>query len=54
MNYVAVVYAVVTLLMLGYWFIRGRRTFRRRDERHQEIEATIQKEVGRESRVVCN
>lgn len=35
MNYVSVVYAVVVVLMMTYWYVRGKRTFRRRDERHE-------------------
>ena len=36
MNYVSVVYAVVTAIMLSYWFIRGKSTYRNRDERKEE------------------
>lgn len=33
MNYVSAVYAVVFVLVIGYWFLRGHRTFRSKDER---------------------
>ena len=36
MNYVSVIYFIVTSILLIYWFIRGKRTFRRCDERHVE------------------
>ncbi|KAI9798522.1 MAG: hypothetical protein M1825_005327 [Sarcosagium campestre] len=43
MNYVSVVYFVVVVIMLGYWFIRGKRTFRRRDERHEIVEENVRR-----------
>ena len=33
MNYVVVVYFVVGVLLVAYWFARGKRTFRSREER---------------------
>ncbi|KAI9823426.1 MAG: hypothetical protein M1832_002436 [Thelocarpon impressellum] len=36
MNYVSVIYFIVTAVLLVYWFIAGKRTFRQRDERHVE------------------
>lgn len=44
MNYVCAVYAVVVAVLLVYWFVRGKRTYRDKDERNQEavmIEATV-------------
>ncbi|KAH8153639.1 uncharacterized protein LAJ45_02452 [Morchella importuna] len=38
MNYVSAVYAVVFVLVFGYWFLRGHRTFRSKDERVVEAE----------------
>ncbi|KAH0613863.1 uncharacterized protein H6S33_005749 [Morchella sextelata] len=38
MNYVSAVYAVVFVLVMGYWFLRGHRTFRSKDERVVEAE----------------
>lgn len=38
MNYVSAVYAVVFVLVIGYWFLRGHRTFRSKDERVVETE----------------
>lgn len=46
MNYVSVVYAVVTFIVLVYWFARGKRTYRNRDERHVEA-AALEDEVIR-------
>jgi choline transport protein len=36
MNYVCVVYAVVVAVLVCYWFARGKRTYRNRDERYEE------------------
>ncbi len=36
MNYVSLIYFIVTMILLVYWFVRGKRTFRQRDERHDE------------------
>jgi choline transport protein len=36
MNYVCAVYFVVVFILLVYWFVRGKRTYRNRDERHIE------------------
>lgn len=33
MNYVSAVYGVVAVIIMGYWYARGKRTFRSRDER---------------------
>ncbi|KAI9675293.1 MAG: hypothetical protein M1817_001196 [Caeruleum heppii] len=41
MNYVSGVYFVVATIMLVYWFVRGKKTFRRRDERHEVAEKVI-------------
>lgn len=38
MNYVSAVYAVVFALVMGYWFLRGKHTFRSKDERAVEAE----------------
>jgi len=37
MNYVSVVYAVVIAVLLVYWFARGKRTYRKREERRGSI-----------------
>lgn len=36
MNYVSAVYAVVVIVGLGYWFWRGKRTFRHQEERRTD------------------
>ena len=41
-NYVSAIYFIVTLILLSYWFIRGKRTFRRRDERHGAANANFE------------
>ncbi|KAI9659676.1 MAG: hypothetical protein M1829_006549 [Trizodia sp. TS-e1964] len=41
MNYVCVVYAVVFIVMIGYWLIYGKLTFRRRDERLVQAEIAV-------------
>ena len=41
-NYVSAIYFIVTLILLSYWFIRGKRTFRRRDERHGAVNLNFQ------------
>ncbi|KAI9841822.1 MAG: hypothetical protein M1837_000368 [Sclerophora amabilis] len=41
MNYVSAVYGVITVVMLSYWFIRGKTTFRRRDERHERADVVM-------------
>ncbi|KAI9752349.1 MAG: multiprotein-bridging factor 1 [Chaenotheca gracillima] len=41
MNYVSAVYGVITAIMLSYWFIRGKATFRRRDERHEVADVAL-------------
>jgi choline transport protein len=38
MNYVCVVYAVVLGVVVSYWWSRGEKTYRSRDERHCEAE----------------
>lgn len=45
MNYVSAVYFVVVVILLVYWFVRGKRTFRNVDERKAEA-------VGLEEEVV--
>ncbi|KAI9779124.1 MAG: hypothetical protein M1816_003747 [Peltula sp. TS41687] len=40
MNYVSVVYAVVTGVALGYWWTRGKRTFRTRHERREGLQGS--------------
>lgn len=42
MNYVSAVYGVVFALIMGYWFRRGKNTFRSKDERAVEAEQFIQ------------
>lgn len=42
MNYVSAVYGVVFFLVMGYWFLRGKHTFRSKDERAIEAENFIQ------------
>lgn len=42
MNYVSAVYAVVFILIIGYWFLRGKHTFRSKDERAVEAEQFTQ------------
>lgn len=42
MNYVSAVYAVVFILIMGYWFLRGKHTFRSKDERAIEAEQFAQ------------
>lgn len=37
MNYVVVVYFVIAVLLVAYWFLRGKRTFRSREEREGNI-----------------
>jgi hypothetical protein len=37
MNYVVVVYFVIGALLIVYWFARGKRTFRSREEREGQI-----------------
>ena len=46
MNYVSAVYGVVTSIVVIYWFARGKRTYRNRDERHVEA-AALEDEVIR-------
>ncbi|KAI9806136.1 MAG: hypothetical protein M1833_004543 [Piccolia ochrophora] len=43
MNYVCVVYAIVIVIMLSYWFARGKSTFRRRDLRHEEADVVLRR-----------
>lgn len=38
MNYVCAVYGVVVAILLVYWFVRGKRTYRNKDERHHDAE----------------
>jgi choline transport protein len=38
MNYVCAVYGVVVFILGVYWFVKGKRTYRNRDERHIEAE----------------
>jgi choline transport protein len=38
MNYVCVVYFVVIVILLTYWFVRGKATYRKKDDRHHEAE----------------
>lgn len=38
MNYVSAVYAVVVIIILVDWFVRGRRSYRGQDSRHREVE----------------
>lgn len=42
MNYVSVVYGVIFALMMSYWWIRGKRTFRSRDEREDVAKHAIE------------
>lgn len=37
MNYVSAVYGVVTAILLGYWFARGKKTYRKREERKESV-----------------
>lgn len=37
MNYVSAVYGVVTAILLGYWFARGKKTYRKREERRGSV-----------------
>jgi len=37
MNYVCVVYVVVLVLVLVYWWVRGEKTYRNREERYEEV-----------------
>jgi choline transport protein len=46
MNYVSAVYAVVTFIVLVYWFARGKRTYRNRDERRVDA-SVLEEEVTR-------
>lgn len=39
MNYVCAVYGAVIFILSGYWWIRGKRTYRNKDERHTEAVA---------------
>lgn len=38
MNYVSVVYAVVVVIIIIDWYVRGRREFRGQTTRHNEAE----------------
>ncbi|KAI9891285.1 MAG: hypothetical protein M1814_002975 [Vezdaea aestivalis] len=51
MNYVSAVYGIVTFLSLSYWFIKGKKTFRRREQRHEQAEITAEK-TRRDSHIV--
>ncbi len=41
MNYVSAVYGVVGIIVIGYWFARGKRTFRSKREREEEVPAVM-------------
>jgi choline transport protein len=41
MNYVSAVYGVVMFLVLTYWVVRGKRTFKNAEERIAEAEAIV-------------
>lgn len=53
MNYVCAVYFVVIVGGIGYWYGRGKRTFRNQDERHRDaglaLEHDVQPVVSRSS-----
>lgn len=38
MNYVSAVYAVIVVIILIDWYLRGRRSYRGQTTRHEEIE----------------
>ncbi|KAF8250557.1 amino acid transporter [Wilcoxina mikolae CBS 423.85] len=46
MNYVSAVYAGVFLIIFVYWFARGKRTFRSREEREGTSQAILQSEAA--------
>ena len=46
MNYVSVVYAVVFAFVLIYWQVRGKATFRTRDERHEVSEEILNRRIS--------
>lgn len=41
MNYVSAVYAIVFIFVFAYWFLRGKRVFRKKAERHEEAQLTM-------------
>jgi choline transport protein len=41
MNYVCAVYGVVVFIVMVYWFVRGKSTFRTKDERHVDAEVDL-------------
>lgn len=49
MNYVCAVYGVVLVIVLGYWFVRGKRTYKNRDERHADT-VEVENDVCRGSK----
>lgn len=44
MNYVSAVYAVIVVIILIDWFLRGRRSYRGQETRHEEIETTVNRQ----------
>jgi choline transport protein len=42
MNYVCVVYAVVCVILGIYWMVRGRKTFRNKEERHHDAAEVVE------------
>ncbi len=41
MNYVSVVYFVVSLIVVAYWFGMGKKTYRHREERLTECSSLV-------------
>ena len=41
MNYVSVVYAVIVVIILIDWFLRGRTKYRGQEARHGEVESNM-------------
>jgi choline transport protein len=44
MNYVSAVYGVIVIIILADWFLRGKRSYRGQDLRHQEAEIVMRRE----------
>ncbi|KAI5795517.1 amino acid/polyamine transporter I [Geopyxis carbonaria] len=49
MNYVSAVYGAVAFIILTYWFVRGKRTFRSRDEREEGVPDALTQSLTHES-----
>lgn len=48
MNYISAVYGVVVIIILADWFLRGKRSYRGQQSRHEEAIATLERSVVRE------